>query len=161
MIEKEPDVKQALGVDGYIPQQFETKDFEKLSLYQRIEQIQNAHELKLLQEETQDLYGKLPKSVKLLFEKRRWDLLLEDPHIKGYKETKVNVSISFDEGYSSKIDGVKFFEKVSQRSNLIQLKYVSNSIILIFPKENDWLILANDVLEDIKALDFKGVKHAH
>lgn len=156
IVEKEPEVKLALGVDGYIPQQFETKDFEKLSLYQRIEQTQNAHDLKLLQEETQDLYGKLPKSVKLLFEKRRWDLLLEDPHIKGYKETKVNVSITFDEAYSSKIDGVKFFEKVSKHSNQIQLKYVANSIILIFPKDNDWLILANDVLDDIKGLSLKG-----
>lgn len=154
--EKEPEVKQALQIDGYIPQQFEGNDFEKLSLYQRIDAIENVSDLEAILEETNDLYGKLPKSVKLLFEKKRWELLLKDECIQEFKQRKHQVEIIFDPLWSSKADGIKVFESISKLSNTIQLKYTNQSIIVIIPKEDEWLALTNKVLQSIQEIEPKG-----
>lgn len=154
--DKDPEIKQALHIDGYIPQQFETNDFEKLSLYQRIDAVVSASDLDHLFEETNDLYGKLPKSVQLLFEKKRWELLLNSEVIKHFKEQKNHIQITFSENWSSRIDGIKVFEIVSFISSKIELKYVSQSIILTIPKEDEWLSLSNKVLESIQQIPLKG-----
>jgi len=107
-------IKQTIQIDGYIPQQFEPKDFEKLSLYQRIDEAKTQSTLAKLQEETKDLYGKLPKSVVLLFEKKRWELLLESPFVQSFKELKSELQLIFTNDWSSKVDGVKLFDMVSK-----------------------------------------------
>lgn len=143
----EPVIKQTIQIDGYIPQQFEPKDFEKLSLYQRIDEAKTQSTLAKLQEETQDLYGKLPKSVILLFEKKRWELLLESPFVQSFKELKSELQLIFTNDWSSKVDGVKFFAMVSKLSNEVKLKYTGGNIVLIIPKIEDWLFLATSILD--------------
>lgn len=148
--------KQTMSIDGYIPLEFEPNDFEKLSLYQRIDKMDVQAELIKLQEETQDLYGKLPKSVKLLFEKKRLELLLKNPMVLSFKEIKHQVQLVFAPEWSSKVDGVKMFEIISFLSKTVQLKYTAGSIVVFIPKEEDWLILANTLLEKIALLPLKG-----
>ena len=153
--EAEPVIKQTIQIDGYIPQQFEPKDFEKLSLYQRIDQAKSQSTLAKLQEETQDLYGKLPKSVVLLFEKKRWELLLEAPFVQSFKELKSELQLIFTNDWSSKVDGVKFFEMVSKLSNEVKLKYTGGNIVLIIPKMDDWLFLATSILDKTMTVPLK------
>lgn len=159
--EKEPVLKQALGIDGYIPQAFEPHDFEKLNLYQRIDSASDETQIESLKVETIDLYGQLPKSVELLFEKKRWELLLLHPMVLKFRETKDQLFISFTSEWSSTIDGVKMFEIVSTLSKTIQLKYAGGSISLILSKEEDWLMLANRCLVEISKLKPKETSHAH
>lgn len=159
--EKEPEARVTLGIDGYIPENFEPNDFEKLSLYQRIDAAKTQSALVSLQEETIDLYGKLPKSVKLLFEKKRWELLLQTPFIQNFKETKLQVQIIFTPEWSSAIDGVKFFETITKLSKDITLKYAGGNIIVLIPKTEDWLFLATSLIEKTNSLPLKGVQHAH
>jgi transcription-repair coupling factor (superfamily II helicase) len=151
----EPVIKQTIQIDGYIPQQFEPKDFEKLSLYQRIDEAKTQSTLAKLQEETKDLYGKLPKSVVLLFEKKRWELLLESPFVQSFKELKSELQLIFTNDWSSKVDGVKFFEMVSKLSNEVKLKYTGGNIVLIIPKMEDWLFLATSILDKTMTIPLK------
>ena len=144
--EQDPVIKTPMGIDGYIPSTFEHKDFEKLSLYQTIEKADTEFALRKLQEETTDLYGKLPKSVQLLFEKKRWELLLNSPIIDSAKELKHQMMLTFTKHWSSSIDGVKLFEKITSISPSITLKYTHEQIVLIIPKQDDWLFLATSVL---------------
>ncbi len=145
-LEQEPQIKTPMGIDGYIPASFEHKDFEKLSLYQTIEKADSDYALRKLQEETTDLYGKLPKSVQLLFEKKRWELLLNSPIIDSAKEHKTQMTLTYTKHWSSTIDGVKLFEKVNALSSTIALKYIHEQIVLVIPKQDDWLFLATAVL---------------
>ncbi|KAF0227186.1 MAG: transcription-repair coupling [Erysipelotrichaceae bacterium] len=144
--EQEPQIKTPMGIDGYIPSAFEHKDFEKLSLYQTIEKADTESALRKLQEETADLYGKLPKSVQLLFEKKRWELLLSSPIIDSAKELKHQMTLTYTKHWSSTIDGVKLFERINSISPSITLKYLHEQIVLIIPKQDDWLFLATSVL---------------
>ena len=153
--EAEPEIRQTIQIDGYIPKQFEPKDFEKLSLYQRIEAAKNEAQLSELLLETQDLYGKLPKSVILLFEKKRWELLLKAPFVQSFRELKQELQLVFSSDWSSKIDGVKFFEMVSRVSADVKLKYTGGNIVVLIPKHEDWLFTATAILDKTQNLPLK------
>ena len=135
---KEP-VRAQVQVDGYIPKQFAPLDFEKISLYQRIDATADEAQLMALKEETQDYFGKMPKSVGLLFEKKRLDILLNEPRIDSFRDVKNQMEIVFSKAFSDHIDGVKLFETFTTISKDIQLRYVQGKIIVRLPKkEMNW-----------------------
>ena len=145
--------KSTIGVDGYIPKQYAPEDYEKIQLYQRIDKATKESDLNKLEEEIKDRYGKSPKAVQLLFEKRRLELLSNNEKVHQVKETKQEVLMYFTSAWCQNVDGVRLFEMVSKISLDIKLKYEKGQIILVFPKKkNDWLQLANKVLENIKKL---------
>ena len=78
--------KANVAVDAYIPGKFANEDYEKITLYQRIEAIQTKEQLRDMMEEIKDNYGKLPKSVQMLFEKKRLDILINEPIVDRFME---------------------------------------------------------------------------
>ncbi|WP_303017195.1 transcription-repair coupling factor [Holdemania massiliensis] len=149
---KEP-VRSQVQVDGYIPKQFAPLDFEKISLYQRIDAAQDEDQLIALKEETQDYFGKMPKSVGLLFEKKRLDILLNEPRVDSFRDVKNQMEIVFSKAFSDHIDGVKLFETFTTISKDIQLRYVQGRIIVRLPKKGNELALAIEVLDQSKKLE--------
>ena len=149
---KEP-VRSQVQVDGYIPKQFAPLDFEKISLYQRIDAAQDEDQLIALKEETQDYFGKMPKSVGLLFEKKRLDILLNEPRVNSFRDVKNQMEIVFSKAFSDHIDGVKLFETFTTISKDIQLRYVQGRIIVRLPKKGNELALAIEVLDQSKKLE--------
>ena len=149
---KEP-VRSQVQVDGYIPKQFAPLDFEKISLYQRIDATADEAQLMALKEETQDYFGKMPKSVGLLFEKKRLDILLNEPRIDSFRDVKNQMEIVFSKAFSDHIDGVKLFETFTTISKDIQLRYVQGKIIVRLPKKGNELALAIEVLDQSKKLE--------
>ncbi|MBR2685632.1 MAG: transcription-repair coupling factor [Erysipelotrichaceae bacterium] len=139
-----------MKVDAYIPEQFATRDYEKITLYQRIDAADNFRQLRDLEEEITDEYGKLPAQVSMLFEKKRLEILLKEPRIQNFKENERNVQIEFTEEYSSKVDGVKLFEIVGQAAPEAQLKYLHGNIILILNNKKNWLDETLEVLKRTK-----------
>ena len=149
---KEP-VRSQVQVDGYIPKQFAPLDFEKISLYQRIDAAQDEDQLIALKEETQDYFGKMSKSVGLLFEKKRLDILLNEPRVDSFRDVKNQMEIIFSKAFSDHIDGVKLFETFTTISKDIQLRYVQGRIIVRLPKKGNELALAIEVLDQSKKLE--------
>ena len=107
--EKKTIKKANAKVDAYIPSAFAPQDYEKIKLYQRIDDISTKHELMSFAEEIKDNYGHLPSGVQMLLEKKRLDILINEPHIEEYKETTY-------------IDDVcyigRYFEPVKEDTNL-------------------------------------------
>lgn len=137
-------------VDAYIPDRFTSQDFEKLSLYQRIDEISNHKELLAMMDEIKDTYGKLPKAVQLLFEKKRLDILITDKHVEKFKETPNQIELCFSSLWSNSIDGVKLFECMTTISRDIMMRYTDQKIILKMPKSKDWLYTVIEILEKTK-----------
>lgn len=131
-----------LQVDAYIPKQFAPEDGEKLSLYQRIEKIQHADELKELIDEVKDQYGRLPNEVRLLFEKKQLDILANEPMVDDIKDTQRDLRIIFTKAWSSQIDGVRLFEQMNKLSRSIALRYREGRVILSIPKSKKQLELS-------------------
>ena len=131
-----------LQVDAYIPKQFAPEDGDKLSLYQRIEKVKTSSALQALVEEVNDLYGRLPTEVRLLFEKKQLDILTNEVCVEDFKETARDLKIIFTKEWSSQIDGVRLFERMNQLSRSIALRYRDGRIILSIPKGKKQLELS-------------------
>lgn len=134
-------------VNAYIPDNFTSQDYEKLTIYQRIDRIRTKKELMDMLEEIRDNYGRLPKSVQMLFEKKRLDILVNEEQVESFKETPKQIEIIFTSVWSNRIDGVKLFEMMTAISRDIMIRYADKKIIMRIPKVKDWLLIVIEVLE--------------
>ncbi len=146
--EKPVEMKRAMiSENAYIPQTFAPDDFDKISMYQEIDKIHSMEELNLYRSEVTDQYGKLPSEVKTLFEKRKLDILLNDPNVDTYKEIKGHSQVTFSKLFSGQIDGVKLFEIFNEISKDIRLQYTDNRIVATLPKSKNTIGMAIEVIE--------------
>ena len=95
----------------------------------------------------EDNYGSLPKSVQLLFEKKRLDILINEANVENFKENAKDAELTFTEQWSKHADGVKLFEQITALSRDIVLRYIQNKIKIRFPKNKNWLKQVIEVLE--------------
>lgn len=145
---KKPELnKTNIELDGYIPKEFESHDYAKIELYQRMDNVQNFKQLKEMSKEIQDNYGKLPKAIKLLFEKKRLDILSSQKNIDACQEVKSNIQIVFTSEWSNKIDGVKLFEEITKIAPSAKLAFKHEKIHLTMVKQAQWLNELLSILE--------------
>lgn len=142
-----------VSVSGYIPAKFTPDDYDKLDMYQQIDALDSMEELNEYQNNIIDQYGKLPKEVIVLFDKKKLDILLNEPYVQGYREVKGQAEITFSQLFSQQVDGVKLFSIFNDISKDIRLRYAGNMIIATLPKTKDMLHLAIEVIE--KAMEAK------
>lgn len=146
--EVKPEMTKAnVKVDAYIPSSFATEDYEKITLYQRMEDIHTKKELLAMMDEIKDNYGKLPKAVQLLFEKKRLDICINEPHVDAFRELPKAVELTFTSAWSNSIDGVALFEMMTTISKNITIRYMNGKITMKLPKLKDWLYTVIEVLE--------------
>lgn len=142
------EIKRAnVNVDAYIPSTFTDQDYEKITLYQQIDKVETKEELLSMMETIEDNYGSLPKSVQLLFEKKRLDILINEANVENFKENARDAELTFTEGWSKHADGVKLFEQITTLSRDIVLRYSQNKVKIRFPKSKNWLKQVIEVLE--------------
>ena len=139
--------KANVKVDAYIPSRFANEDYEKITLYQRMDAITTKKELLAMMDEIKDNYGRLPKAVQLLFEKKRLDICINEPHVEAFKEMPREVEIVFTPQWSNGIDGVKLFEMMTTISKDIVIRYKDQKIYMRMPKIKDWLYVVIEILE--------------
>lgn len=149
---EEPIARAPVHVDGYIPKSFAPQDLEKITLYQRIDKVRSKKALLMLKEEVTDMYGKLPRAVSLLFEKKQLEILMNEKRIEKFKEGKGGLEITFTPEWSSRVDGVALFELFTSVSKDISLKYIQGRIIAFVPKINERMFVAIEMLERSKNL---------
>ena len=145
--EKQIMKKTNLKLDAYIPGQFANEDYEKITLYQRIDKIETKEELKAMMEEIKDNYGKLPKAVQLLFEKKRLDILVNESFIESFVETKAEFIVIFTQEWSDRQDGVALFGAMSTIAKDISLGYKDRKIQFKLKKVRDAMIILIEALE--------------
>lgn len=148
--EKAPRIKPKVTVDSYIPQAFAPVENEKISLYKQIDAVESAKELEDFADEVKDNYGHLPKSVALLFEKKRLELLINDPMLESFKEIRTGHEIIFSKEFSQTLDGIKLFETYTTISKDIKVLYRNERIITQVPKGNDALKMSIEIIESAK-----------
>lgn len=140
------------GVDGYIPENFAPQDYEKITLYQRIDKLKTIKQLNDLEEEITDRYGKLPNAVKLLFEKKRVEVMMNNYCFDRFDELEKESRLVLSEEFSQNVDGVKLFEEIMNLSSDIKLRYNHNKIALIFIKRKNWLQYLTKAMEIVERM---------
>lgn len=152
--EEKPELKKSnIKVDAYIPEQFANEDYEKIRLYQRIEKITSKQELAEVIDEITDNYGTLPKSVKMLFEKKKLDILLNENYIEGFDENDRMIKIQCTKYFSQYADGVKLFDAMNKVSREIQIRFNNGFIYITLPKKARWLTTLIKMLEEIEKIN--------
>ena len=148
--------KKISDVDGYIPENFAPQDYEKITLYQRIDKLKSLAQLSELEAEITDRYGKLPNAVKLLFEKKRIEVMLESYRFDRMDELEKECRLVLSEEFSQSVDGVRLFEQIMNLSSDIKLRYNHNKIALIFAKKKNWLQYVNRAMIIIEKMGDKN-----
>ena len=135
---------------SYIPDSFTNDDFDKLDMYQKFDALETEQQLKAYRLEIEDQYGKLPKEVKALFDKKELDIALKDPIVQSYREIRNQMEITFSSLYSQHVDGVKLFETFTKISKDITIRYANKCIIVLLPKSKNDLKMAVNCIQKAK-----------
>ncbi len=141
-------------LDAYIPKQFTNDDLDKIDLYKKISEVKTREELLALEKEMIDIYGRLPHSVKLLLEKRRFELFAKGHMVEDIKDYDKYYEIILSEVVSSYDGiGIELFSICNDISLTIQIAYRAKRIRIKFLKKDDeWLEFANSALYRINEL---------
>ena len=86
----------------------------------------------------------------LLFEKKRLELLINDPMLESFKEIRTGHEIIFSKEFSQTLDGIKLFETYTTISKDIKVLYRNERIITQVPKGNDALKMSIEIIESAK-----------
>ncbi len=114
--------------------------------------MKTKQQLLAMQEELQDMYGKLPREVDLLFEKKQLDILLNEPHVDAFMQAKKGVSVIFSEAFSNQVDGVALFERATTLSVDIKISYKERKIQVFIPKSKHYLKLMIQFISESEKL---------
>ena len=142
-----------VNVDGYIPSDYVNTDLEKLELYQRIEHVKTLDDLQQIKEELNDMYGKLPRTVATLVQKREFDLIMNQPCFDSIKEEKTIVEVTLTKEFSDHVDGEKLFTMLNDYRKKVSLSYTMKKVMIKFLKDKEWLSRANTILKEIPSLE--------
>ena len=131
--------KLTLKMDAYIPSEY-AGDADKIELYQEIISASSVDSLLALKRKTEDIYGKLPENVELVFVKRNIDLLIKESNVLKVKENYGNIEITLGEPYVN-IKGIGniLFEALIPYLNKIKVRYAKSEFQVIINKNADML----------------------
>ena len=141
---------QNISVDGYIPENYVENDIEKLNLYQRIYNCQSLEQMASLEKDLKDFYGSLPREVNNIVLKRRFEILCTEPFIDQVKEGPQDFQIMLTPDFTNSIQGDLLFELVNRLFKKPIIKYIKNEIVLMIPTNPGWLVLAIELLYELK-----------
>ena len=141
-------------VDAYIPPKFTNDDIDKIDIYKKIGDVKTIASLIDLEKEMVDIYGRLPRSVMLLLEKRRFEIYSKESIVEDIKDLPDFYEIILSEEVSQYDGiGIQLFEMCDKLSKGIIITYRANRIRIRLKKQDPaWLEYANSLLKDLKAL---------
>ena len=135
--EEKPLEKINVPISSAIPDSFNENDYEKLSLYHDLDKIDNKNDLLSYYLKIQDEYGKLPKEVENLFEKKKLELLYNLHYIDSISNKNSIFEIVLTKEYSDNIDGIKLFEYCNNLSRDITINYKYGKLLLKVPSQKE------------------------
>ena len=128
-----------LAVDAYLPNEYVDK-IDKIDLYQEIDAVKSLEELNELKEKVRDIYGRLPKSVNLLFDKRKILFIIDnDMAFDTLIEQTDFVDLLLSKEFSN-IDGigVYLFKMLGDFLRYIKVTYRDKQIRIRLTKSEKW-----------------------
>lgn len=153
--EEKPKPKLNIQLESYIPENFSDNNYEKLSLYHELDLIDNKEDLLKYYLKIEDEYGKLPKEVKSLFEKKKLELLYSLKYIDKITNNKGIFKVVLSKEYSDNIDGIKLFEKCNEISKDIKITYKENKLELFIDNQLDGIDKMLKLIDNLDTL----IKH--
>lgn len=124
--------KPMIPMDSYIPDTFTDNDYDKLDMYHHLDKIQDKGELVDYYLEIKDRYGRLPKEIEAIFEKKRLELFIDGIIVESFKVQGARIIVTLTKDLSNKIDGMKLFKFCNELSKDIKIRYIAEKIEFSF-----------------------------
>ena len=140
--------KLTIKLDAYIPDEY-VNDPEKIELYQEIISASSTDSLLSLKRKVEDIYGRLPESVELVFKKRSIELLIKESNVLKVDDAYRNIEITLGKPYID-IKGIGniLFEALIPYLNKIKVRYAKQEFQIIINK-------TSDALDDLEGILYK------
>lgn len=137
---------------GYIPDDYQISDDNKLSLYQKIYNVKDLNKFEALYEELNDLYGKLPSSINDIIEKRKLELLVSQFGNLNLIDEDKKIIIQLPTNVNDTDKVKKIFEVLDEYELSVNVEIKYQKIHLHFVKNKYYLKTINDILLAIENL---------
>lgn len=150
---KNKESKGNVAVDAYLPTEYVDK-IDKIDLYQEIDNIKSLEELLALKEKVRDIYGRLPQSVEILFEKREILFTIDnDPAFERLTEQKDFLDLVLAKDFSN-IDGIGIylFKLLADYLRYIKVTYREKQIRIRLNKTDKWFAHLKSIVSIISDL---------
>jgi len=152
----QPKPKKMLRIDAYIPTNY-AQESDKIELYQEFDTLNTIEDIRKFSNKIRDVYGKIPEQTKILIQKRRIDLLLENEEIANISDDDIRVDILMSPSFSSlPAIGQDLFNGLLEYLNKIQLSFLDKKLRMIIRKEKDWLDDLENILSSIHTIYLKS-----
>ena len=137
------------NIDAYIPDEYMQKE-DKVELYQEIENAKNLQELSQIKAKLRDIYGRIPREVLLLLNKRRVDILINNEEFETVNEYTDTIEIVLSEKFSS-ISGIGsvLFDSLAPYIQKITVTYLHKVLKIRLKKEGNWMKDLETIVECI------------
>ncbi|MFC7394733.1 transcription-repair coupling factor [Scopulibacillus cellulosilyticus] len=104
-----------IDADAYIPETYIEDSLQKIDMYKRFKSIETLSDVNELHDEMIDRFGDYPQEVVDLFTVAKINVIAHELQIETIKQNNNQMTLTFSEEGSEKIDRVKLFEVVSER----------------------------------------------
>ena len=142
-----------IQIESYIPKGFNDNDYEKLNLYHELDMINTKSELLDYYLKVVDEYGKLPKEVEALFDKKRLELLINLHYLESVVTKGGIFIVTLTKEYSDNIDGLRLFEYCNNLSKDIVINYKRNKLEFSISNQNDYSSILLELIEHLEELE--------
>ena len=132
-----PKAKTPIPLESYIPEEFTDNDYERLEIYQKLEKIENKDQLLAYYLKIVDEFGRLPKEVEALFEKKKLELLQSSDRLEKVVVKNTRIITTLTKDISDRINGLKLFEYCNDLSKDIAIRYTNAKIEFSYPLNGD------------------------
>ena len=153
VVEEEPKTNINVPISSYIPEEFSDNDYDKLSLYHELYDIDNKKDLFDYYLKITDEYGKLPKEVEALFDKKKLELLYNLNLIDKVSNNRGMFTIVLSKQYSDNIDGAKLFEYCNNLSKDIKIGYKNYRLEISLDNQKENISKMLKLVDDLDKLE--------
>lgn len=153
---KERTPRKLFDIDAYIPKEY-AEDADKIELYQAFDDILTQEDLDKYVKKIKDVYGKLPKEVDLLVQKKRIDILLDNPEFETISDGPKSIDVFLSGSFSSKDGlGYELFNALSCYLEIIRMSYLEKKLRLTLRKREKWM---DDLEKILRLIHQIALKH--
>lgn len=148
-------------IDAYIPQEYATNE-DRIQLYQEIENAKNESDLLAIKRHVRDVYGRLPKEVENLIDKRKIDIYLCEEEFEKTNEYDDCIELVLSRKFSELTGiGNALFESLQPYLEKISVTYLQKVLKIRLKKEGNWIRDLEAIAVVIRTLYRKYSKRAN
>ena len=120
-----------IRVNKYIDSNYVNNDYVKVEMHRKIASITSKEDIKVLEEEFTDRFGKPSKDIMLYMYEKLFEYLATVKGVEKVRETKNNVTFVLTKEKSDQVNGEYLFMKANEISKFIRFTYRLEKINII------------------------------